>query len=303
MKTPPEQDQEQNQLATRHNAVSLYRRATDVASIVGDMVEKTAVEIAGRKYVCVEGWTSIAVAYDCIATIKPDSVVKVVEDGRTVGIKAVAQLRRQSDLAILAEAEGFVGEEEVDWYGSKGQQIERWSKKANKMIKVTVEKRPDHAIRSMAQTRAVSRVCRNAFSHVVVMMDKGLSTTPAEDVIDVDATRVEEEERGAAPEKKSEPTATPPAAEKKAEPSVPRDVDPELRKQFEGGKWKPVQIHFGKDKGVTLGELANDKIKKLEWWVLEWHPKPYGNKPIAEDDKLLRAALDVCRDEEPYFAK
>jgi hypothetical protein len=34
----------------------------------------------------------------------------------------------------------------------------------------------------MAQTRAISRACRSAFAHVVVMMDAGLSTTPAEEV-------------------------------------------------------------------------------------------------------------------------
>jgi hypothetical protein len=34
----------------------------------------------------------------------------------------------------------------------------------------------------MAQTRAISRVCRSAFAHVVVLIDKELSTTPAEEV-------------------------------------------------------------------------------------------------------------------------
>jgi hypothetical protein len=34
----------------------------------------------------------------------------------------------------------------------------------------------------MAQTRAISRVCRSAFAHVVVLIDSDLSTTPAEEV-------------------------------------------------------------------------------------------------------------------------
>lgn len=34
----------------------------------------------------------------------------------------------------------------------------------------------------MAQTRAMSRACRSAFAHVVVMMNAGLATTPAEEV-------------------------------------------------------------------------------------------------------------------------
>src|SRR3546814_4663117 len=36
----------------------------------------------------------------------------------------------------------------------------------------------------MAQTRAISRACRSAFAHVVVMIDADLATTPAEEVPD-----------------------------------------------------------------------------------------------------------------------
>jgi hypothetical protein len=34
----------------------------------------------------------------------------------------------------------------------------------------------------MAQTRAISRVCRSAFAFVVVLIDSDLSTTPAEEI-------------------------------------------------------------------------------------------------------------------------
>jgi hypothetical protein len=34
----------------------------------------------------------------------------------------------------------------------------------------------------MVQTRAISRACRSAFAHVVVLIDGNLSTTPAEEV-------------------------------------------------------------------------------------------------------------------------
>lgn len=74
-----------------------------------------------------------------------------------------------ADGVVIAEAEGFVGEDEPTWYGgqSRGK---------------TLPKRADYAIRAMAQTRAISRACRSAFAHVVVMMNAGLSTTPAEEV-------------------------------------------------------------------------------------------------------------------------
>lgn len=78
-----------------------------------------------------------------------------------------------SDGAVIAEAEGFVGEDEPTWFGGT---VTAYGK-----TKV-LPKRADYAIRAMAQTRAISRACRSAFAHVVVMMNAGLSTTPAEEV-------------------------------------------------------------------------------------------------------------------------
>ena len=59
----------------------------------------------------------------------------------------------------LATAEGFVGDDEKTWAS-----------------------RNEFARRAMAQTRAISRACRSAFAFVVVMMDAGLETTPAEEM-------------------------------------------------------------------------------------------------------------------------
>jgi hypothetical protein len=78
------------------------------------------------------------------------------------------------DGQLIATAEGFVGEDEPTWYGgqSRGK---------------TLPKRADYAIRAMAQTRAMSRAGRTAFAHVVVMMNAGLATTPAEEMVTIDS--------------------------------------------------------------------------------------------------------------------
>lgn len=134
------------------NAGYLMRRATDVAGVCREIVLKTAVQIQGRKFVRAEGWTSIAVAYGCIASAR--DVEKVAG-----GMRAIGELRRMSDGKVLATAEGFVGDDESTWAG-----------------------RPEYARRAMAQTRSISRVCRSAFSFVVTLIDSDLSTTPAEEV-------------------------------------------------------------------------------------------------------------------------
>lgn len=132
--------------------VASFRAATNAASMCKAIVVKTAITIAGRKYIRVEGWQAIAVAHGCIASSRD---VERVEGG----LRCIGEVRRMSDQAVLASAEGFVGDDEETW-----------------------GKRAEYAKRAMAQTRAISRACRSAFAHVVVMMDAGLETTPAEEV-------------------------------------------------------------------------------------------------------------------------
>jgi hypothetical protein len=146
---------ENTQLAVSSNTahqISPTRQASDVAGVCKDIVLRTAQNIQGRKYVRVEGWQSIANAYGCVASAKD------VERTET-GFRAIGQVRRMDTGTVIAEAEGFVGDDEKTW-----------------------SKRDEYAKRAMAQTRAISRACRSAFAFVVTYMDAGLETTPAEEV-------------------------------------------------------------------------------------------------------------------------
>ena len=146
----------------------LMRQSTDIATVCKDIVLASSANIQGRNYVKVEGWMSIATAHGCVASAK--DVRRV--DG---GFVATGEIRRMSDRQLLSTGEGFVGEDEPTWFG--GTIV---TAKGPKHLL----KRQDYAIRAMAQTRAISRACRSAFAHVVVLMDAGLSTTPAEEVPD-----------------------------------------------------------------------------------------------------------------------
>lgn len=157
-----------NQLVPISTGHDEYRQSTDAAGLCRDIVVKTAKLIQGRKFVSVEGWQAIAIAHGCAAGARG---VEKVEGG----VRAVGEVRRMSDGQVIATAEGFVGEDEPTWYG--GETVSYGKRKV-------LPKRADYAIRAMAQTRAISRACRSAFAHVVVMIDEGLSTTPAEEVPD-----------------------------------------------------------------------------------------------------------------------
>ncbi len=155
-----------NALVPVESNVAAYRASTDAASMCRDIVVATAVTIQGRKYIPVEGWQAISTAHGCAAGSR--NVERV--DG---GVRAIGEVRRMSDGALIAQAEGFVGDDEPVWFGGEGRDRNGQPK--------TFPKRADYAIRAMAQTRSISRACRSAFAHVVVMMKANLDTIPFEE--------------------------------------------------------------------------------------------------------------------------
>jgi hypothetical protein len=173
----------------------VYRASTDAAGLCREIVMKTAMKIQGRQYVKVEGWQAIAIAHGCVASAED---VRRVEDGEMSGFSAMGVIRRMSDGAEIARAEGFLGDDETMW-----------------------TKRPVYARRAMVQTRAISRACRSAFAHVVVLIDSNLSTTPAEEVPDGGFDDREPPLRNVTPDK-------PPAAAAKAAPVSANQLDDEM---------------------------------------------------------------------------
>jgi hypothetical protein len=135
--------------------------ASEIArnTVCRTVITKTAIEIQKRKYVRVEGWRAIAAAHGC--TLCSHSVERVYDDDPDrAGYRATGEVRRMSDGAIIATAEGFVGDHEKMW--------------------------ATHAKRAMAQTRAQSRAGKSAFDYVVVLMADGFETTPAEEMQAID---------------------------------------------------------------------------------------------------------------------
>lgn len=57
--------------------------------------------------------------------------------------------------------------------------------------------------------------------------------------------------------------------------------------------WREVKIHFGDQKGSTLGKLS---AKSLLWWIANWKPKPFKGS-WNEKDVLLDAALVLASHE------
>ena len=109
MNTAPEE----KQLATI-NPSQLMQISSDVAAVWSEIVKKTAIQIKGRRYIRVEGWQALATAHGCVAGCRDD------------GFSAIGELRRISDGGLLAVAEGFVGEDEIVWFGGQDRSGKTW---------------------------------------------------------------------------------------------------------------------------------------------------------------------------------
>ncbi len=219
-----------NELAViEKTEVDYFRTSTDAASLCKQIVLASAQDIKGKKYVKVEGWQAIAIAHGCTASARD---VKRVE----TGFSAIGEVRRMSDGALISQAEGFVGDDESTW--------------AN---------RAEYAKRAMAQTRAISRACRSAFAHVVVMMNAGLSTTPAEEV--------PAEGFDHCPPQGAKPPIQQPQARQEAavvgENTVISGVDSVTQKTGEknGKAWTLYTVHAG-EKYTTFDKTLAENAKK-----------------------------------------
>jgi hypothetical protein len=105
--------------------------------------------IQGKKFVGVEGWTTLAVMLGCVAR----EVSTTEQDGIYI---AIVELVRMSDGACISRASAECGEEKP------------WNTRAK------------YARRSMAQTRATGKACRLAFSWIMSLA--GYEVTPAEEM-------------------------------------------------------------------------------------------------------------------------
>jgi hypothetical protein len=228
-------------------------------------VLKTVSNIQGKRYVRVEGWQAIANAFGCFPSV---TTIEAVAGG----IRAVAEIHLSDGRVVRAE--GFVGDDEPTW-----------------------SKRPMFARRAMAQTRAVSRVCRSAFAFVVVMIDSGLSTTPAEEMeaaMEAEASDVTKP-KGLDALKAKVPASPPRQVVVAAEPPPHTDDDAP-------GSGRPVRKHsavtfrFGKSIGRTSFEVT-DRDLQFYMGALE--------RSVADPDKARfrddnEAELELLQAEAAY---
>ena len=184
--------------------------ATADAKVLADVIKQTGsfVQIGQGRHVKVDGWTTLAAMKGC--TVRE---VSCIEDDAELGggFIATVELIRMSDGVVISSASATAGAADDRPWNS----------------------RPRFQQRSMAITRATGKVCRLAFSWVMVLA--GYSPTPAEEMIE------EKETRRPAPK---------PRAKKKEEPA------PEPARPMSHDTLDETQI-------AGLKRMALDRLKEL----------------------------------------
>jgi hypothetical protein len=143
-----------------------------------------AVDIRGSEHIRVEAWITLATGYNCTAKVVPGSVKQI--EGYRCAWEARAEVLRDNGDGTTTVIGGAESE-----CGTLGDGV--WEKS-----------QPSYAVKSMAQTRAISKAISSCFRWVVVLA--GYSGTPYEEMPkDGGATFVESND---SPNNYSEPMAT-----------------------------------------------------------------------------------------------
>lgn len=134
----------------------LIEKAKDIAMLAKKMIDRgnMAVDIAGNKYINVEGWSSLGILLGVFPRI--DSVQKIPTDDGSIAFLAIVSLYSKSG-TLITTATAMCSNKEQKRRGAE-----------------------EYVIHSMAQTRATGRAFRQAFGWI--MTYENFSTTPAEEM-------------------------------------------------------------------------------------------------------------------------
>lgn len=149
--------------------------ARELVKIVRQM--KWEVNIAGRGHLKVEAWQTLSHFYGVTAKITEDEFVQI---GDAVGYQATADAILLSTGQVISSAKAMCLNDEENW-GARPKY--EWRDKpggGREKAKVGEEQVPLFQLRSMAQTRAQSKVLKNVFAWVVALA--GYQSTPAEEM-------------------------------------------------------------------------------------------------------------------------
>jgi len=169
-----------NELSISRDPNEVLEEARRAAVALRGVIDQTeaVVVIGTSRHLKSEAWQTLGHFYG-LAARTPDDKTRFVTYGDVRGFEVTAELYHISSGKVVSEATAMCLNDEEKW-GTRTKY--EWRSEGGKRHRVAVgsENVPLFQLRSMAQTRAISRVHANALKWVVVL--GGWSPTPAEEV-------------------------------------------------------------------------------------------------------------------------
>lgn len=156
-------------------AETVLKEAEMVAGPWGKKVEQLALYkvIGPSKHLYIEAWQMLGAMYRVTARVKSTNYVQF---GDVHGFEAVAEAYHMPTGQVISSAEAMCLSDEENW----GPRTKYEKQQDGKRVAVGFVGTPLQQIRSMAQTRACSKVLSNLFKWVARL--KGYQGTPAEEM-------------------------------------------------------------------------------------------------------------------------
>jgi len=153
------EEQETSLTVFPENPEQAMIKAQEIVQLMSGKVKGFISKIQGKDYPKVEWWTTVGATLSLSPYVLPDSVKPILKNDQIIGYHARAEVRdiRFNPPKTITAAEAMCTKEENNW-----------------------KNRDEHALKSMAQTRAVSKAYRLGFSFLAVLA--GLQPTPAEEM-------------------------------------------------------------------------------------------------------------------------
>ena len=169
-----------NELSISRDPNVVLEEARRAAVALKDVIDQTqaVVKIGTSEHLKSEAWQTLGHFYG-LAARTPDEKTRFVQYGDVRGFEVTAELWNIAAQTMVSEATAMCLNDEEKW-GVRTKYEWRGPKENRHRVAVGTESVPLFQLRSMAQTRAISRVHANALKWVVVL--GGWSPTPAEEV-------------------------------------------------------------------------------------------------------------------------
>jgi hypothetical protein len=175
----PQSPSQEMEFGVPHNPVAFMKHADVVAAEFKVRAEKLQLykQISQSKHLLVEGWQMLGWFYQLTASIES---TRYVDFGNVTGWEATATLIYIPTGRVVSRADAMCLDDEDNWGPRPKYDYETGPNNERRRVQTGTVPTPTQQLRSMAQTRACSKVYSNLLKFVARMA--GFATTPAEEM-------------------------------------------------------------------------------------------------------------------------